>query len=61
MTHTREETMPCDRCGKQFRPEELDSKPSAPDAANLTVAEQSALEFDRHECRDCYGPGFSEL
>ena len=56
-----DETMPCDSCGKQLRPEELDSKPSAPGSENMTVEQLSSLDFDRHECRDCYGPGFSEM
>ncbi|NEI71007.1 hypothetical protein GR212_15620 [Rhizobium lusitanum] len=64
-----EEVACCDACGECFPLDELDGKPtinsrlrriraSEGQLAMLRRAADKGLEFDRLECRRCYGPGY---
>lgn len=50
----------CAECGAETPVEELDAKPGpgywAPD--QLAAAADAGVDFDRMECRKCYGPGY---
>ncbi|WPE19914.1 hypothetical protein [Shinella zoogloeoides] len=63
------ETACCDACGERFPLNELDSKPTINSQLRRTRAKEGQLmmlyraamrgyDFDRLECRSCYGPGF---
>lgn len=64
--------MRCDSCRREFEPHELDAKPRLGPvllivrlfrgrAAMMDFAGDRGYDFNRMECRDCYGPGFSEF
>lgn len=59
----------CDKCGKFFPTDHLDGKPTINSKlrriraregqlAMLRRAADKGYEFDRLECRGCYGPGY---
>lgn len=58
----------CAKCGREFPLEELDALPTGPAYVNgipkpwtvalLTHAADTGVDFDRLECRECYGPLF---
>lgn len=55
----------CEECGEFFQLSELDAKPSRlagkanTSAEALWAAFEANEDFDRLECRECYGPGYS--
>lgn len=63
---------PCDNCGKLWHDGLLDAKPASlagpggiltrlfpgKRIAQLTRAADCGEDFTRHECPDCYGPGY---
>lgn len=59
---------PCASCGYRFELHKLDAKPSSAAFAEdrrkhgqveaLCRAADRGENFDRFECRDCYGPGY---
>ena len=64
-----EETACCDACGERFPLDQLDSKPTINSKLRRTRQREGQLmmlhraamrgyDFDRLECRKCYGPGF---
>lgn len=54
--------MKCDSCGKTFPVSKIDAKPSKGNFTNdeLYEAAFAGKDFDRYECRSCYGPSFAE-
>jgi hypothetical protein len=56
----------CEECGRVFRLSELDAKPARlagranTSAEVLWAAFEANEDFDRLECRGCYGPGYSD-
>ena len=55
--------MKCDKCRKEFEPDQMDAKPYAgplPTGQDLIDA-SNGLDWDRLECRECYGDGFTSL
>lgn len=54
----------CAACGRLFRAEDLDAKldpeQRRPGETDAEAAERG-VEFSRLECRECYGPNFSEM
>lgn len=61
VTFTSQDRMPCQRCGAPTLVALLDAKPGPGDwsAAALVAAADAGLDFDRLECRSCYGPNFT--
>lgn len=64
-----EDKTACDSCGQMFPIEELDSKPTMNSRLRRTRQKEGQLamlyraaargyDFDRLECRRCYGPGY---
>lgn len=64
-----EELTPCDCCGREFPIDLLDGKPTINSHLRRVRAREGQLsmlyraavhgyDFDRLECRSCYGPGF---
>lgn len=56
----------CARCGGLFHIDALDAKPSSlpgyrgfDQIYRLEQAADAGEDFDRLECADCYGPGYS--
>ncbi len=67
-----EATAPCECCGREFPLDELDSKPSINSRlrryrqrqGQLVMLQKAAdlgYDFNRLECRSCYGPGFLKM
>lgn len=65
-------TTQCDSCGGFFDIDELDGKPTIDGHLHRTLDEEGQLvmlskaadlgyDFDRLECRHCYGPGYISL
>ncbi|CCF19138.1 protein of unknown function [Pseudorhizobium banfieldiae] len=63
------ETACCDACGRTFALDELDAKPTINSRLRRTRQREGQLmmlyraaargyDFDRLECRQCYGPGY---
>jgi hypothetical protein len=61
----------CDNCGRMFPIDELDGKPTINSKLRriraregqrimLRRAADLGFEFDRLECRRCYGPGYEQ-
>lgn len=64
--------LPCACCGKEVSIEKIDSKPTLTrwlrflrlvrgQLFMLRYAGDHGYDFDRHECADCYGPGYAEM
>lgn len=55
--------MKCDNCGREFQPEQLDAKPYAGPlpTGEALIAATNGADWERFECRDCYGDGFATL
>ncbi|MGE3307750.1 MAG: hypothetical protein AB7I52_17475 [Rhizobiaceae bacterium] len=64
--------MNCATCGKEHEAEHFDSKPAMTlrlwliqatrgQIAMLRYAADHGYDFDRMECRSCYGPGFASI
>lgn len=64
-----EELTPCDCCGREFPLDQLDAKPSMNSRLRRIRAREGQIvmlrraadlgfQFDKLECRRCYGPGF---
>lgn len=51
----------CACCGREFPIEALDAKPGPGHftEAQLSDAAERGDDFDRLECSDCFGPGFT--
>lgn len=67
-----EECTPCDNCGGPFPIDELDGKPTINSKLRRIRAREGQLvmlrraadlgfDFNRLECRKCYGPGYSAI
>jgi len=67
-----EQLTTCDRCGREFPLDHLDAKPTinsrlrrirAREGQRMMLYRAALLgfDFDRLECRKCYGPGYSSL
>lgn len=70
--HGEDEMTRCDCCGKEFPIDDLDSKPTENSRLRryrqaqgqpvmLRKAADLGFDFDRLECRKCYGPGYTAL
>ena len=62
----------CEKCGTEHHVDELDAKPDLDwrlwiiklflgQLAMLRYAGDSGYDFNRLECSECYGPGYSEM
>lgn len=60
---TPEDNAECAACGRTFSLDQLDGKPGPGTftAAQLAAAADRGADFNRLECRGCYGPGFNGM
>lgn len=72
MSELPHEHIPCMRCGRDTHVFDLDAKPRwtpwllliflvRGQMSVLSYAGDHGYDFDRFECRDCYGPGFNDI